>query len=89
MRRWLDYLAPVAGYVGARVKIAQLDGSGLARVRALESELGTWVVALEREFCLAESAGGVQLFQSAGDHCRHIQRRNIQALRRQCRAKLA
>lgn len=39
---------------GARVKIAQLDGSRLAKVRALESELGTWVVALEREFRLAE-----------------------------------
>jgi hypothetical protein len=39
---------------GARVKIAELDEGQLAKLRALESELGTWVVALEREFRLAE-----------------------------------
>ena len=37
-----------------RVRIAELDEGQLAKVRSLEKELGTWVVALDREFQLAE-----------------------------------
>ena len=37
-----------------RVKIAELTETQLEKVRALEGELGTWVVAVEPEFKLAE-----------------------------------
>ena len=37
-----------------RVKIAKLTETQLDKVRALETELGTWVVAVEPQFRLAE-----------------------------------
>ena len=37
-----------------RVKIAKLTETQLDKVRALETELGTWVVAVESQFRLAE-----------------------------------
>ncbi len=36
-----------------RVKFAKLTASQLEKVRSLEAELGTWVVAVEPEFQLA------------------------------------
>jgi len=37
-----------------RVKIASLTKAQLEKVRALEEDMGTWVVALEPEFRLVE-----------------------------------
>lgn len=37
-----------------RAKIAELSGSQLEKVRALEKELGTWIVALEPQHQLAK-----------------------------------
>ena len=41
-----------------RMKVAELDPARLAKVRKLEEELGTYVVALEPEFQLAELNSG-------------------------------
>jgi len=40
--------------MASRVKIAELDEGQLGKLRSLEKELGTWVVALEKDFQLAE-----------------------------------
>ena len=37
-----------------RMRVAMLDRERLEKVQALERELGTFLVALEREFSLAE-----------------------------------
>ncbi|WIG58492.1 MAG: hypothetical protein OJF49_001238 [Ktedonobacterales bacterium] len=37
----------------AQMKIARLDDSGISRVRALEDELGVYIVALEPNYPLA------------------------------------
>ena len=37
-----------------RLRIAQLDEAGVAKVKALEGELATWVVALEPQVKLAD-----------------------------------
>ena len=38
----------------SRMRVAELDEDRLAKLRELENELGTWVVALEEGFRLAD-----------------------------------
>ena len=50
----------------SEMRIAQLDDDRLAKVKALEDELGYCIVAVEREFSLASlSADQVRKLQAA------------------------
>jgi erythromycin esterase-like protein len=52
----------------SEMRIAQLDEARLAKVKALEDELGFCIVAVEPEFSLAElSADQVKKLQAAED----------------------